>query len=197
MIQQNSGYVHKITSSSLVAACLFMFGALCTALTTNAQANEKIAVPKMGDRAPDFTLQDFNGNTLTLSELTKRKSVLLWFTNLCGGCQPQIPELQKLASLYENKGVEVVAVSVLGEDREMVEEVVRKNKVMFRFLYDPKGEVEGRYGSASAPGICPLKNVFIVRQGGTVTFAGRLPGMVLSKLQEELNKITDHKKEKL
>src|SRR3989338_6860735 len=98
----------KMLWASLVAACLFMFGALCAGPMVNAQANEKIAALDTGDRAPDFTLQNFNGKSFTFSELLKKKGVLLWFTNLCGGCQSEIPKLLRLISSYETKDIESV-----------------------------------------------------------------------------------------
>src|SRR3989338_9670508 len=99
----------KMLWASLVAACLFMFGALCAGPIVDAQANEKIAVPDTGDQAPDFTLQDFNGKSFTFSELLKKKGVLLWFTNLFFGCQSEIPKLLRIRSSYEAKDIEIVA----------------------------------------------------------------------------------------
>ncbi|OGX14189.1 MAG: hypothetical protein A2351_04915 [Omnitrophica bacterium RIFOXYB12_FULL_50_7] len=180
----------KMLGASLVAACLFMFGALCAGPMVNARANEKIAVPKMGDRAPDFTLQDFNGESFTLSELMKTKSVLLWFTNLCGGCQPEIPKLLRLRSQYETKDIEIVAVSLLGENRETVEAVIRKNKVTFPFLYDPKGAVTELYSGKYVPATCPLKNIYLVRKGGKIVWASHLPGADEKELSSQLDKLT-------
>jgi len=51
----------------------------------------------------------------------------------------------RLKAEYEKKGVEVVAVSVLGKDRKPVETVIQENKVSFRFLYDPSGIATQRY----------------------------------------------------
>ena len=179
----------KMLWASLVAA-FFIFGTLCTALRTDAQANEKIAVPKMGDQAPDFTLQDFNGKKFTLSELMKKKGVLLWLTNLCGGCQPEIPKLHRLRSQYETKDIEIAAVSVLGEDREAVEAVIRKNKVTFPFLYDPKGAVAELYSGKYVPATCPMTNIYLVRKGGTIVFASHLPGADEKELSNQLDKLT-------
>jgi len=187
--QQNSGYAQKIAFSGLVTA-FFVFGMLCSALGTKAQANEKIAVPKMGDRAPDFTLQDFDGKSFTLSELMKTKSVLIWFTNLCRGCQPEIPDLLRLRSRYETKDIEIVAVSVLGKDRETVEAVIRKNKVTFPFLYDPKGAATELYSGKYVPATCPLTNIYLIRKGGKIVWVSHLPGADEKELSSQLDKLT-------
>jgi len=40
---------------------------------------------KVGDRAPDFTLQDSNGQTVRLTDLRGKKVVLYFFTSPGGG----------------------------------------------------------------------------------------------------------------
>lgn len=86
-----------------IAARLFLIALLVGvvaypvhAASSQKQSDEKSPMLKAGDRAPDFTLTDFNGGRFTLSKLTKKKGVLLWFTNLCEGCQSKIPVVQKL-----------------------------------------------------------------------------------------------------
>lgn len=191
MIPQNSVHLHKVIFLGLVAFCLLIFGTLLTQTTASAQMNDKKVAPKVGDRAPDFSLQDFKGNKFTLSKLTKKNGVLLWFTNLCEGCQSKIYEVQKLESLYEKKGIDVVAVSVLGKDRKTVETVIKENKISFRFLYDPSGTATQRYSGKYIEGTCPLKNIFIVEKGGKIMYAGHLPGVDSSALEKELNNITE------
>ncbi len=190
MIPQNSVHVHKVIFLGLVAFCLLLFGTLLIQTTASAQMNDKKVAPKVGDHAPDCSLQDFKGNKFTLSKLTKKNGVLLWFTNLCEGCQSKIYEVQRLESRYEKKGIDVVAVSVLGEDRKTVEDVVRKNEVTFWFLYDPKSEATKRYSGKYIQGTCPLKNIFVIQRRGKITYAGHLPGADPPALEKELNNIT-------
>ncbi|OGV69840.1 MAG: hypothetical protein A3K19_28985 [Lentisphaerae bacterium RIFOXYB12_FULL_65_16] len=154
------------------------------------QAAERHSAPKVGAPAPEFTLQDFDGRTFTLSELTKTKGVLLWFTNLCGGCQAEIPVLLRLRSLYATKGIDIVAVSVLAEDRETVAAVIRKNKVTFPFLYDPKGAVTELYSGQYVPATCPLKNIYLIQKGGKIVWLSHLPGSDEKEVASQLDEIT-------
>src|SRR3989338_4725491 len=86
--------------------------------------------------APDFSLLDFQGKKFTLSdELKNSKAILLWFTNLCKGCLEKIPEMEKMKNLYKERGIEFVAISVLGKDRKTVQDVISKKEVSFRFLF--------------------------------------------------------------
>jgi peroxiredoxin len=97
--------------------------------------------PSVGDKAPDISLKDFHGKRFTLSDLKGHEGALLWFTNLCEGCQSKFGEMEKFKREYSGKGVEVIALSQLGKDRKTVEEAVRARHLTLRFLYDPSGEV--------------------------------------------------------
>lgn len=169
---------------------LVMLGLLYTEATLYAQKVEKYSAPRVGDKAPEFSLKDFNGKKFVLSPSIKKGNVVLWFTNLCEGCQTEIPTVHRLKAEYEKKGVEFVAVSVLGKDRKTVETVMKDNKVTFRFLYDPAGAATTMYSGKYVEGTCPLKNIFIIEKGGKIMFASHLPGVQMNELTSQLNKIT-------
>lgn len=170
---------------------LVVLGFLNAATALYAQKAENYSAPRVGGRAPDFMLDDFNGKKFELSKLIKMTNVILWFTNLCEGCQSEIPTVLRLKREYEKKGVEVVAVSVLGTDRKTVEAVIKQNKVSFRFLYDPSGTATQRYSGKYIEGTCPLKNIFIIEKGGKIVYASHLPGVDPSVLEKEVNNITE------
>lgn len=187
------GCFHELTQVAL--ACLIVLSIAATQPKAFSQILSKRSIAKVGDQAPDFTLSDFNGKNFSLSGTLKSKSVLLWFTNLCQGCQSQLDEVQSLRSQYEKKGIEVIAVSVLGEDRTTVEEVMLENNMAFRFLYDPKGEITKRYSGTYIEGTCPLKNIFVITKDRTITFASHLPGVSRQELTDQVDRITKGTKE--
>jgi peroxiredoxin len=158
-------------------------------LQTLAQGNKKAVIPKVGDKAPDFSLQYFNGKPFTLSKIGKGKPVLLWFTNLCSGCQSKLPYIEKLNKKYHNKEIEVFAVSQLGNDRKTVEDVIHKNNLTVRFLYDPTGEATTRYAGRYTPGTCPLTNIYLINRAGNISFATHFPGVPDEELTEQINNL--------
>ncbi|HEY4716604.1 MAG TPA: peroxiredoxin family protein [bacterium] len=150
----------------------------------------KTSIPEVGEHAPVFSLNDFSGEKFSLSrELKNNKAVLLWFTNLCKGCQRKIPEMEKIKNIYEKKGIEVVAISVLGEDRNTVENAIQQNKITLRFLYDPKGRVTELFSGKYYPGTCPLKNIFIIGKEGKILYANHYPGTEESEIMNTLEMI--------
>jgi peroxiredoxin len=183
----NSAKVRPYTSILLatIVLALFLAGSFVKAAGKNSSTK---TFARVGEKAPDFTLQDFQGKKFTLSKLTRNKSVLLWFTNLCEGCQSKIPDVLKIKADYEKKGLEVVAVSVLGEDRQFVEDAVKVKKISYRFLYDPKGDAIERFCGRYVQGTCPLKSMYVIKKGGVVTFATHLPGVPVETLRAEIDK---------
>lgn len=177
-------------SLGLMIFLLMLLGLRNAETTLYAQKSEKYSAPSVGDRAPDISSDDFNGKKFALSKSTKKGNVVLWFTNLCEGCQSEIPVVLRLREMYEKKGVEVVAVSVLGKDRGTVENAIRENKIAFRFLYDPFGTATQLYSGKYVEGTCPLKNIFIIQKGGKIVCASHLPGVQMNELTNMLNKIT-------
>jgi peroxiredoxin len=172
----------------LLAGCVMLLAAGGAKSQPAAPGNAPPAVTKVGGTAPDFTLQDFKGGRFTLSSSMKENTVVLWFTNLCEGCQSVIPDVKLLKSEYEKKGVEFVAVSVLGKDRETVENVMKKNGVNFRFLYDPDGKATASYAGRFVEATCPLKNIYVIKKGGTIAFMSHLPGVDGRELVSQIDK---------
>lgn len=154
------------------------------------QQDGNITLPEVGATAPDFTLKDFKGKDFTLSKLKDKKTVLLWFTNLCGGCQSKFGEMGKIKNLYEKKGVEIVVVSILGKDRKTVEDIIRRKKAAFRFLYDPQGNVTKLFSGEAVPNTCPLQNIFIISKNGKIVYADHYPGVDEAGITTLLDKVT-------
>ena len=173
--------------SRFVAVCILVSGIISFASLVSAQNVKQVSIPKVGDTAPNFSLQDFEENEFELSKATQKHTVLMWFTNLCEGCQSKISDVEKLKSLYENREVSIVAISVLGEDRETVETIIKKNNITFQFLYDPHGKAMEIYSGKYIPGTCPMKNIFIISREGKIAFASHLPGIETNKIIEQLN----------
>ena len=139
--------------------------------------------------APDFSILDFQGKKFTLSDkLKNHKAILLWSTNLCKGCLEKVPKMERMKNLYNEKGIGVVAISILGKDRKTVEEVILANRITFRFLFDPEGKVTKLFGGEHVPGVCPLKNLFIIGKNREVLFVGHYPGTEENEIENLLNK---------
>lgn len=95
---------------------------------------------KVGDKAPDFTLPDADGNELSLYSILadNRLVVLDFWASWCGPCRGENPALLKAYNQFNKEGVEVVAVS-LDESRKSWLKAVKEDGMPWYQLSDLKG----------------------------------------------------------
>ena len=60
------------------------------------KVEQKSSNIRVGEYAPDFKLQNLNGETVSLSSLAGKKVYLKFWASWCGPCKESIPELLKL-----------------------------------------------------------------------------------------------------
>ncbi len=98
-----------------------------------------------GMKAPDFTLNDANGNAVSLSDLRGKKVVLYFYPkDNTPGCTRQACAFAGAYSQFKDKGVEVVGIS-----RDSVASHVKfaeKHGLPFILLSDPELKAIEAYG---------------------------------------------------
>jgi peroxiredoxin Q/BCP len=98
-----------------------------------------------GDSAPDFTLPDQNGNSVTLSELRGRPVVLYFYPKAdTPGCTTQACGIRDRRADYDRAGATVVGVSpdTVAAQKKFAE----KYSLDFTLLADENHEVAELYG---------------------------------------------------
>ncbi len=125
---------------------------------------------KVGDEAPDFTIQEAGGRSYKLSDL-RGKVVMLQFTaSWCSVCRTEMPCIEQ--EIWQAK--KDAGLMVIGIDRdEPLEEVLRfkkKTGVTYPLALDPGAGIFGRYALKDA-GV--TRNVVIGRSG-KILFLTRL-----------------------
>ena len=102
----------------------------------------------IGDVAPDFTLPNQNGESVTLSDFRGKKNVVVVFYPLSftGICTGELCEMRDNLSIFEDANVELLAISV---DSKFVQKVFADREgYKFDVLSDfwPHGAVAREYG---------------------------------------------------
>jgi peroxiredoxin len=113
---------------------------------------------ELGTKAPDFSLPDTEGNTVSLSDFKDAPSLLVIF--LCNHC-PYVKhvrhELAKLGREYQGKGLAVVGISSndVATHPDDSPERMRQEKAevgyTFPYLYDETQDVAKAYQAACTP----------------------------------------------
>lgn len=113
--------------------------------------------------APAFTLQDPQGNTVSLENALKaNKAVLLNFwATWCPPCREEIPDLIKLQNDYGAKGFTVIGVDV-GESPSKVSAFINQMGINYPIALDRDQEVAAQYGIVGIP------TSYLVSSDGTI-----------------------------
>ncbi len=122
--------------------------------------------------APDFTVEDAQGETVALSDLRGKPVVLNFWASWCPPCRGEMPEFH---TVYEELGAEVhfMMVNLTDGRRETVEaagDYIAQEGFSFPLYFDTTGEAAQTYEVYSIP-----TTFFIDADGVFVTYAqGRL-----------------------
>ncbi len=106
-----------------------------------------------GDVAPDFVQKTPDGKDLKLSDLRGKVVLVDFWASWCGPCRRENPHVKKLYEKYNEKGFEVLGVS-LDRTKASWEKAIEKDGLEWAHVSDLKGwknEVAKMYSVSSIP----------------------------------------------
>jgi peroxiredoxin Q/BCP len=99
-----------------------------------------------GDKAPDFTAKDQDGNFVKLSDFRGKKVVLYFYPkDMTPGCTAEACDLRDNYRVLQKQGYEVLGIST--DDEKMHRKFIEKEKLPFRLLADTDKSVHEKYGT--------------------------------------------------
>jgi len=110
--------------------------------------------------APDFTLEDLAGGSVSLAELRGRPVVIDFWATWCAPCEFQIPVLNQLEERYGDR-VEVIGIAVDVDGREVVAPFAAERGIAYRILLGDEGLAQ-RYGAIGFP------SLYVIRADGAI-----------------------------
>jgi thiol-disulfide isomerase/thioredoxin len=84
-------------------------------------------------KAPNFSLQDLKGKTLTLADLKGKVVILDFWATWCGPCRREIPDLNAIYKQYKNKGVTVVGIALDDSGKADILKGMKKHKLIISY----------------------------------------------------------------
>jgi peroxiredoxin Q/BCP len=159
----------------LTTVATFAFAA--ATLAAQAPATTSSADLKVGDNAPDFSLQASDGKTYKLSDFKGKQAVVLaWFPKaLTSGCTLECKSLAEHGDMIRAYNVTYFMASVDPLDKniefakatsvKLGERTVEKKEADFPILSDPTKETATAYGVLGQSGVASRWTFYIGKDG--------------------------------
>ncbi|GAA4281451.1 thioredoxin family protein [Gaetbulibacter aestuarii] len=155
---------------SLIAGLL-----LCVTAFTN-----NLTLPSngysIGDKAADFSLENIDGNMLSLADFNSAKGFIVIFTcNTCPYAQLYQDRIEALNKKYASKGYPVIAIQPNdtdlkpGDNLQAMKQVAREKGFTFPYLLDKDQSVYPKFGATKTPHVFILEKT---NQGNIVRYTG-------------------------
>jgi peroxiredoxin Q/BCP len=121
----------------------------------------------VGNPAPDFILQDSDGNSYSLSSYKEKNPVIIYFYPKAGtpGCTKQACGIRDSFSKFKENDIVVLGISV--DSKESIKQFIKDNNLNFPLLSDENKEVSKAYGVLNNIGV-DSRITFIVDKQGNI-----------------------------
>lgn len=146
-----------ITRSAILALLVLAIGYTIY----NSVTAEDVEFLRTGDKAPDFALQDMQGNSHKLSDYEGEGVFLNFWGTWCEPCVKEMPAMDRQYKDFEAQGVHVLAVNIAQSDFE-VQSFVDRFDLSFPVVIDKSKSVMTAYN------IRPLPTTILVNPEGEI-----------------------------
>ena len=106
-----------------------------------------LRAPDLPDQAPDFTLQDLSGESVSLADLRGRTVVLNFWATWCGPCRYEIPALNAFAA--DHPEIPVLGIAVDGTPSEL-RQAAKRLEIAYPVLVIDE-DTQAAYGVSTLP----------------------------------------------
>ena len=133
-------------------------------MTDEEREIEATTLVKVGEIAPDFSVEMLDGRVIKLSELRGKVVMVCFWATWCPPCRQEMAHLQEgVIDHFAGKNLVVLPIS-RGEKREVVEKFITDNGYTFGVGLDPERAIYDQYASNFVP------RTFIINKRGKVTY---------------------------
>lgn len=138
---------------------------------------------KVGNRAPAFSLQTKDGESIQLSDYRGKTVLLNFWASWCPPCKIEMPYMQDFYEEYQDKDTVVLAVNMthLEKNAEDPGTFLEEVGATFPMVYDLQGEVTDKYKIVAYP------TTYVLNKQGIITdrFQGAIDHSIMVKAYEK------------
>ena len=121
------------------------------------------ACPRIGDKAPDFTLPGVDGKSVSLGNFAGKPVIINTWSVSCIECKKEMPYFNDVGKQYGGQGLVILSVNTL-DSTSTVKDFLSKNGYSFTTAIDLKNEIYKKF-------CCPKTadpNTFFIGTDGTI-----------------------------
>ena len=175
----------EISNAASKILILLIIALLAYVLWNGLSERGNIETPSqiVGEIAPEFALQSFNGKEVKLSDFRGKTVLVNFWASWCHPCREEAPALEKTYMSLSGKQVEFIGINIM-DDRKSAEEYIKSFGGTFVNIYDPENRVHLDYGVGGVP------ETFFVNPDGIITGKHRGPlteKMIMSYIEDAIS----------
>ena len=136
----------------------------------------------VGEAAPEFSMEDVDGNVVTLSRLSDKTLMLFHFNTYCHTCRQEVPTINKIQQNFPD--MKVIGVAI-GNDKEEAEAFRKTFKSEYTILPDPEQHLYRSYFVHTVP------LIDIIDKTGTIRYRGKITNY--ADFESVMKKLIDEK----
>ena len=119
-------------------------------LITGCSAGSEPSIATVGKAAPDFELQNLDGQSISLSDLKGKPVLVNFWATRCPPCVSEMPYIQEIYDEWSGKGLILLAINI-GESSSKVEQFLQDHNLSLPVLLDTGKVVARRYNIRGIP----------------------------------------------
>jgi len=150
--------------------------------STTKRQEMRVKEVKAEKKAPQFTLNSFDGKTVSLSDYRGKMVVLEWFNFECPFVRyhyDTVSTMVELANKYKDKNVIWLAINSTSHITPQANnEFAKKHKLPYPILDDRDGKVGRAYGAKTTP------HIFIIDVKGNIAYEGAIDNSPMGRVKK-------------
>ena len=122
--------------------CIPIGGAAAVLLTAILALSVSCSAQTADKQAPDFTVVDLDGQTITSSQYQGKVLFLNFWATWCPPCRAEIPDFVDVTTTHKAKGLEILGISLDTKEKAAVQEFVKQFKINYPVVLETKKQTD-------------------------------------------------------
>ncbi len=141
---------------------LVLVGLVTPAFGWGDRPEQRPGLVAVGSPAPDFTLENMQGEKVSLSQLRGKVIIVNFWATWCPPCKAEMPSMETLYQTFKEDDLVLLAINVEKDGRKAVTRFLQESPYSFPILLDSEAQVQNLYGVFQFP------ESFIIDRNGIV-----------------------------